>query len=494
MVKKLISLLLTLCILSTTVYAMPGYEAGIKGEKTTQKNQYYYKEVVFLTGEPVVLEGTITVAEDTKGTKTTVTYNLSNTVKNATLSRKVVFNNTSSKNELGNQTTYSTSVDPRFNETVKIGSDTFVLTEYQFSRSGISDDRTIIQYLVSNWDGRKVYNRNGSSGQVVVEIGSNAYRYDNFWSSTETAVISNSLTYRYKTNATDTNYKEAVGTAEYAVSNSMVKDLEYVANDPRDISFQGGYVLKESQENVVSYKYEIPVMTNWVPNGKRNSGKDSYKMTTVPTQERTFVPTIKDVSSGYWAAEDIKKVISMGIIDVADSNYFRPLGFMNRAEFAKAIAKASDITPDDNKTVKSKSYDMVFSDVDKSNPYYDYIMMVTKTGIMQGTSTDRFSPDEYLTKVQALTIIVRALGLEEASEESSTRTSFSDDSSIQPWAKKSVNVARRMGIVTGNQNNELEPDKVLTRAECASMLNRYIRYLQFDMRTEYREKIINFGR
>lgn len=494
MMKKLASLIIIGLMVSLSAYAIPGYEAGIKGEKTTQKNEYYYKEAVFLTGEPVLLEGTIKVTEDAKGIKTTLEYKLANTVKNATLTRKVIFNNTSSKNELGNQTTHSSSVDPKFSETVQVGSDTFVLKGYQFSRSGITDDRTIIKYLVSNWNGRKVYTRNSSSGEVIIDVSSDLYRYDNFWSTTETAIIRNSLTYRYKKNTSDTSYTDAVGTVEYAVSNSTVKDLAYIANDPRDISFKGGYVLKEGQENIVSYRYETPVMSSWVPTGKRNTGRDSYKLTTVPTQQRTFVPNIKDIAPSYWAAEDIKRIISMDIIGVADSNYFRPLGFMNRGEFAKAMAKASDITPDSGLTAKSKSYELTFSDVDKTHPDYDYIMTATRTGIMQGTGANRFSPDEYLTKIQAAAIIVRALGLEEASEESSTRTSFKDDDSIPAWAKKSANVARRMGIVGGNQDNELEPNKILTRAECAAMLNRYIRYLQYDMRKEYREKIINFGR
>ncbi len=492
--KKIAALIIILMMAGQSAYAMPGYEAGIAGEKTTQKNEFYYKEVVFLTGEPILMEGTIKVTEDAKGIKSTLEYELANTAKSASLERKVVFNHTSSTNQLGNQTTYSSAVAPNFDETVEIGSDTFVLKDYQFSRSGITDDRTIIKYLVSNWNGRKVYTRNSAGGEVVVDVTSDLYRYDNFWSTTETAIIRNTLTYKYKVNASDTSYKEAVGTVEYAVSNSSVKDLAYIANDPRDISFKGGYVLKEGAENIVSYRFETPVLSSWKPTGKRNTGRNSYKLTTVPTQQRTFVPNIKDIAPSYWAAEDIKRMISMDIIGVADNNYFRPLGFMNRGEFAKAIAKASNLIPANGTAAKSKSYDLAFNDVDKNHPHYDYIMTAARTGIMQGTGANRFSPEEYLTKIQAAAIIVRALGLEEASEESSIRTSFKDDAAIPAWAKKSANVARRMGIVGGNPDNELEPNKVLTRAECSAMLNRYIRYLQYDMRKEYREKIINFGR
>jgi hypothetical protein len=86
------------------------------------------------------------------------------------------------------------------------------------------------------------------------------------------------------------------------------------------------------------------------------------------------------------------------------------------------------------------------------------------------------------------------MGLEESSTESSTRTPFSDDAKVPVWAKKPINIAHRMGIITGNTYNEIEPDKMLTRAESAAMISRFINYLQYDIRQEYREKIINFGR
>jgi hypothetical protein len=55
-------------------------------------------------------------------------------------------------------------------------------------------------------------------------------------------------------------------------------------------------------------------------------------------------------------------------------------------------------------------------------------------------------------------------------------------------------VAHRMGIISANSYNEIEPNRLMTRAESSAMLNKFIRYLQFDIRKEYREKIINFGR
>lgn len=492
--KKLLTAILILCMLSTTAYAAPGYEPGISGEATSSKGEYKYKEVVFVSGEPVLLEGTINIKQDIKGTKTTIEYELSNTAKKAELNRKVVYLNSESRNSLGNQTTYASSLDPRYTETIQIGSDTYELTEYLFTRSGLTDDKTIIRYNVSDWNGSKTYSKNDGAAEVKIDFLTNAVGYENYWSSTDTAFYNYSITYRYKDSVTATSFKEAVGTVEYAVSDSVIKTMEYVNNDPKDISFKGGYVLKEGQENIVYYIYDLPDLTKTNPDNSRKKGRDSFNISTVPVLTRTFAPTIKDVPDNYWAAEDIKKMVSMDIISIQNSSYFMPRSFMSRGEFAKAIVKACDISLEDASKKRLKSYKPTFNDVDKNHPYYDYIEVAANMGVMAGTSTTRFSPDEYLTKAQAAAIIVRAMGLEEASEVSSTKTNFRDDGNIAAWAKKSINVAHRMGIISANSYNEIEPNRLMTRAETSVMLNKFIRYLQFDIRKEYREKIINFGR
>lgn len=491
--KKLTIIFIIANMLLLAVYATPGYEPGISGDITTNKDEYKYSETVFLSGEPVRMEGTVEIKESSNGGKTTVEYTLTNTAKKATLDRKVIFQNTSSSDATGKQTTYSTTLDPKYSEEIKIGSNTYELSEYLFSRSGSKDDRDIIKYLNSDWNGRKVYSVNDGKGEVVVDITSHQYGYDNYWSSTETAVIKHVLTYKYKKSSNSAAFSEDYGSVEYALSNSSLKTIQYVASGPLDMSYAGGYILKDSQENVVSYIYDIPKLSGVVPTSSRNKGKDSYQLDTVPVQTRLLSNNIKDIYSSYWAAEDIKKVTALGIIDMSGIDYFRPLSFVSRGEFAKAVIKVSDMGGTAIKKTKYSSFEQYYTDVDRNNPYYEYINRIANSGVMEGTSKNRFSPDEYLTKAQAAAIIVRAMGLEDSSSESSMTTSFKDDSSIQPWAKKSINIAHRMGIITGNENNEIQPEKVLTRAECATMINRFIRYLQYDIRQGYREDMINFG-
>ena len=490
---KLIAVFFVLSMLLSNVFAAGVYEPGITGEETAKKGEYNYKEAVFLTGEPIIMSGTakITESKTNTGSKTKIEYKLANTVKNAKLDRTITYSNTNTQSQYDNQVIQSTDIDPGFKEIVQIGSDIFTLTSYQYSKSGLTDDKAIIKYNVYNWNGRKTYARTGG-GEVIVDIKADTYSYDNYWSSTETSLIDNTLTYKYKeTGATATSeYKEVVGTVEYAVSNSKVKSMQYMTNEPGAISFKGGYILKENEENVVTYVYDVPTMTGWLNTNKRGKGRSSYSLTTVPTQTRLFAPPITDVASSYWAAEDIRVIAALDIVSSEDSNYYRPLNYVSRAEFTRAIVKSANIPA---KTI-SKTQELLFNDVEKNHPYASFINTAVSAGIISGTGEKKFSPEDYLSKAQAITIIVRAMGLEESTIASATKTTFADDYKIPTWAKKSVNIARSMGIVIGDTDNMLQADKLLTRAEVSVMINKFIKYLQYDIRKEYREKLINYGR
>jgi hypothetical protein len=490
---KFIAVLFMVSILLSNVSAAGIYDPGITGEETPKKGEYNYKEVVFLTGEPILLSGTakITESKTSTGSKTIIEYKLDNTEKSAKLDRKITYISTNTASKYDNQIASSTVIDPKFSETVQIGSDSFKLTAYQYSKSGLSDDKAIIKYNVYNWNGKKTYSKNNGD-EVIVDIKADTYSYDNYWSTTETSLIYNTLTYKYRNTGSTPNaaIKEAVGTVEYAVSNSKVKNMEYMLNEPGAISFKGGYILKENEENVVTYVYDVPLMTGVTNTDKRSKGRSSYKLATVPTQTRLFAPPIKDVVSSYWAAEDIKAMAALDIISTADANYFRPLSYISRAEFTRAIVKSANIP---EKQI-SRNQELLFDDVEKNHPYFSFINTAVSTGIISGTGTKKFSPDDYLTKAQAATIIVRAMGLEEASTASAARTNFADDYKIPSWSKKSINIARDMGIIRGDEDNMMQPDKLMTRAEVSEMINKFIKYLQYDIRKEYREKLINYGR
>ena len=47
-----------------------------------------------------------------------------------------------------------------------------------------------------------------------------------------------SITYRYKSSLNAAEYKEAFGTVDYAVSNSSMKNIQYVASGPLVVGYE----------------------------------------------------------------------------------------------------------------------------------------------------------------------------------------------------------------------------------------------------------------
>ena len=55
-----------------------------------------------------------------------------------------------------------------------------------------------------------------------------------------------------------------------------------------------------------------------------------------------------------------------------------------------------------------------------------------------------------------------------------------------------MNIAYRMGIISPDEYNRIDPDRRVTRAEAVDMIYKLVKYLEFDIRKDYRDKVVNF--
>jgi len=483
--KKLITTLIVLLLISTASYA-DIIEPGVS-------NESQYKEIVFLSGAPVEFTGKLQIKQSGKGDQIKYTYDYNLTGPNgATLTRKVIYVvNENTDSEL-KQISTGLTLDPKakVSEKITIGDKTYVLEEQILNKASITQDKSIIKYTSGTWNGRKTYSQ--GQNKVIVDIYGENYKYDNTWSTVETAMIRHIITYQNKV-GTSSTVQESTGTVEYGVTNIREKEILSQQSLPNQISFKESYMISEKKENTVVYKYDMPVITNGKTTS-RKTGEGSFKLTTMPKLTSLPIPQYQDIR-GYWAEEDINRLFSLGVID-GNGKYFNPRIPINRAEFAKAIIKACGLEIDTEKqkprSRKEVQEDIIFSDVDANHPYYPYIKKVTELKLMNGTGYNTFGPDENLTKAQAVTILIRALGLENMSTFNLGKT-FADEDQIPDWARKAIYVAEELDIIEPNEYNMIQPNNGLTRGEAANMLNRFITYLQKEIKTDYRERVVNFN-
>ena len=470
-------------------------------------NEYAYEEVVFLSGQPIKFVGTMTISEKEKDNAKTITYRFSKLTPedksiDAELTKSITFTTEyTNRNDKG-QTIGQTKVD-KYSEALKIGQDKFELKDFQFSKSDIIDNRPAANFYSGNVKGRKYYTINKDQGEVIVEITGGNVGYDNFWGNTETQIIEYIITSTRQatgdTTGTNTVQKDTwQGTVKAQASDSLTKTLKYAENEANYSSFNGGHIRVTNNAIVSRYDYNLPQFKDSKVDGsKRNTGSISLSKDMVPKLERLIVPKFKDLG-GHWAQESIEKLYSLDVFD-EQSSFFSPEIAFTRGEFTKGVIRACDIRPSQgtqkpvSRSRKQPPEVSPFVDVNTTDAYYQYIKNGMEKQIISGMSPETFEPNSPLTRAQAITILIRALGFENKAPNPGYYTSFADDRSIPSWARDSIYVAREINLITGDTYNRVNPNKVVSRAEAASMLVRFLEFLEKDLQRDYRENIIQFN-
>lgn len=112
-----------------------------------------------------------------------------------------------------------------------------------------------------------------------------------------------------------------------------------------------------------------------------------------------------------------------------------------------------------------------FTDVAKQNWFYDDVLYVYENGLMNGTSSTTFAPDQKTTRAMIVTILWRLEGSPAAKE----AAEFQDVSAGAYYAE-AVAWAAENGIVNGFGDGRFAPDDAITREQLAAILYRYSRY------------------
>lgn len=114
-----------------------------------------------------------------------------------------------------------------------------------------------------------------------------------------------------------------------------------------------------------------------------------------------------------------------------------------------------------------------------------------KMGLFQGTGiksdgTPEFSLDRPLTRVEAVTMVIRLLGKEEAAESGQWSTSFTD---VPTWAQQFVGYAYNNNLTNGISKTEFGSNKLIDENQYATLMLRALGYsseTDFDWDDPYR--------
>ena len=128
------------------------------------------------------------------------------------------------------------------------------------------------------------------------------------------------------------------------------------------------------------------------------------------------------------------------------------------------------VTADGKKAPSMAGGTGAFRNVPAGSWYYDAVQWAVENGVTSGTGPDTFSPDRACTRSEVVTLLWRALGLDEVSG-SSAENPFRDVPTGS-FYYDAVLWAAENGITTGSTPTTFSPNAVCTRSEVVTFLWR----------------------
>ena len=511
-----ILLILSMSLLPAFAFAREGdcgYEGGISSGEAPGKTSFEYQEVCFITGQPIIFKGTLTVKKSLKQDTATnqqvlttvYTYSLRNIDKAATLSRTLTYNTVLTKKDNG-QTIEETTMLIKPVEIIKASGNTYTLSSYEFTRTNIIDSKPAVNYYAGNTWGKKIFLAGtgaanaGNAATVTIETTGSFYGYDQYWSTTE--VILNKYVIQGETKNENGTEKWG-GTAEVNVSSTTTKQLKYIKNEPRQISFEGGYVQIQSNRSVLEYRSMLPEFDQKnIPTDNIIPDRGTLKLETFPVQKRLPVMGLNQIK-GHWAENEIRTLFSLEVLK-DNPILYEPEQYLTRSEFIISMLEAAREAPLDpiftSKTtakpaaVKNTKVQNLspFSDVSKENLNFNKIDTAFKRGFISGRAESIFGPEDSINLSEAVTICIRALGLAGMAPNPAAVTLFKDNDQIPDYARNSIFVAEKIGLIQGDERGCIYPLDRLTKGSAAVLISRFVDYMREGIGKDYNEGIIDF--
>ena len=199
--------------------------------------------------------------------------------------------------------------------------------------------------------------------------------------------------------------------------------------------------------------WKLPNGSNSLEGGMESGVQPSGTVTT---------SLFSDMENFEWAKEAVEYLYKEGIVHGMGDSKFSPQDNVTREQFTKMIVEFSGLKGDT---------DFAFDDVLPDTWYYDYIKTAYSTGIIRGISDNLFGTGNSMTREDAVVVIARCMNIIgiDANDEREY-SAFFDENEIADYAKNSVELLYKKGIINGMDEGIFAPKAMVTRAQAAKMI------------------------
>ena len=198
-----------------------------------------------------------------------------------------------------------------------------------------------------------------------------------------------------------------------------------------------------------NYSYLIPTTTV--------DDVDAEPIDEIDWTEATTVPAPSE-----WASKDIDLAYAVGIADTNKDYIYK--NNITREEFCELIYNLINVLGTD---IEDASED--FADTDNKS-----VAALFTMGIINGKNATEFAPNDYLTREEAATIIVRMVNKVVPMAATEEYFNYEDISEVSEWASDSIQYISNLGFMNGVGNNNFAPkDKYTTEQAIATLVRVY---------------------
>ncbi len=183
----------------------------------------------------------------------------------------------------------------------------------------------------------------------------------------------------------------------------------------------------------------------------------------------------KDVPKGAWCEDAVTYCTENGLMRGVSKDTFSPYTPIDRAMFVTVLYRLSGEPATDAKSP--------FDDVADGSYCCTAVAWAAKLGVALGYADGSFRPHESINREQMACMLARYMLLIDAPfiYGPEAELAYSDSKLISDYAKDSVNLIRKTGLMLGFANSEFRPQATASRAEAATLFSRFLTLLEIEL-------------
>ncbi|MDF2936227.1 MAG: S-layer protein [Paenibacillaceae bacterium] len=176
-----------------------------------------------------------------------------------------------------------------------------------------------------------------------------------------------------------------------------------------------------------------------------------------------------------WAMKYIASLASKRVFEGYEDGSFQPRKTITRIEALTAAVRLMGLR-DQAESAEEMNSNLNFKDADHVKKQYawatGYVAVAAENDLFL-ESDDKVQPDKPADRLWATTLLVKAMKLgTEAKSKMNEKLTFRDAAQIPAGSVGYVKVALEKGLIDGYEDNTFRPDRPVTRAELAALLDR----------------------